>query len=173
MTSVTEVVRLRAPLTPVMVSTKLPVGVVAAVVTVNVEEFAVAGFGLKVPVAPAGNPLTLKVTPPVNPPKREMFAVYDVLPPRMTVWEAGVAERPKSGTGAALTTRETEVVCVRLPLVPVIVTEKLPVGVPAPVLTDIVAEPVAGFGLKLARSEEHTSELQSRPHLVCRLLRDK
>ena len=49
-----------------------------------------------------------------------------------------------------MTTRETEVVCVRLPLVPVIVTEKLPVGVPAPVLTVIVAVPVAGFGLKLA-----------------------
>src|SRR5690554_7165272 len=26
---------------------------------------------------------------------------------------------------------------------------------------------------KLARSEEHTSELQSRPHLVCRLLLEK
>src|SRR6266849_6998415 len=133
-----------------MVSTKLPVGVVAAVVTVNVEEFAVAGFGLKAPVAPAGNPLTLKVTPPVNPPKREMFAVYVVLPPRMTVWEAGVAERLKSGTAAALTTRETEVVCVRLPLVPVIVTGKLPVEVVAPALTVIVAESVAGVGLKLA-----------------------
>src|SRR5690554_7677986 len=29
---------------------------------------------------------------------------------------------------------------------------------------------VTGFG---ARSEEHTSELQSRPHLVCRLLLEK
>src|SRR3989442_6343029 len=27
--------------------------------------------------------------------------------------------------------------------------------------------------LNLARSEEHTSELQSRPHLVCRLLLEK
>src|SRR3989442_12018354 len=27
--------------------------------------------------------------------------------------------------------------------------------------------------LPLARSEEHTSELQSRPHLVCRLLLEK
>src|SRR5690554_7631545 len=26
------------------------------------------------------------------------------------------------------------------------------------------------FGAELVRSEEHTSELQSRPHLVCRLL---
>src|SRR3989442_10469017 len=30
-----------------------------------------------------------------------------------------------------------------------------------------------GFGLSAARSEEHTSELQSRPHLVCRLLLEK
>src|SRR3989442_8212258 len=30
-------------------------------------------------------------------------------------------------------------------------------------------QPAAG----LARSEEHTSELQSRPHLVCRLLLEK
>src|SRR6266498_4349344 len=31
-------------------------------------------------------------------------------------------------------------------------------------------DPVA---VRLARSEEHTSELQSRPHLVCRLLLEK
>src|SRR5690554_2816043 len=30
-----------------------------------------------------------------------------------------------------------------------------------------------GAGEQLARSEEHTSELQSRPHLVCRLLLEK
>src|SRR3989442_11742126 len=29
------------------------------------------------------------------------------------------------------------------------------------------------YALKVARSEEHTSELQSRPHLVCRLLLEK
>src|SRR5436305_9814490 len=29
------------------------------------------------------------------------------------------------------------------------------------------------FGIVAARSEEHTSELQSRPHLVCRLLLEK
>src|SRR5215813_30892 len=28
-------------------------------------------------------------------------------------------------------------------------------------------------GLAISRSEEHTSELQSRPHLVCRLLLEK
>src|SRR3989442_7679848 len=29
------------------------------------------------------------------------------------------------------------------------------------------------LGIRMARSEEHTSELQSRPHLVCRLLLEK
>src|SRR6266498_4904217 len=40
---------------------------------------------------------------------------------------------------------------------------------------DTVIVPVAGyFGDRFARrSEEHTSELQSRPHLVCRLLLEK
>src|SRR5687768_17760917 len=32
---------------------------------------------------------------------------------------------------------------------------------------------LAGEGTKLSRSEEHTSELQSRLHLVCRLLLEK
>src|SRR3989442_7534567 len=31
----------------------------------------------------------------------------------------------------------------------------------------------AGLSLPVSRSEEHTSELQSRPHLVCRLLLEK
>ena len=34
--------------------------------------------------------------------------------------------------------------------------------------------PAAGeYGIETLRSEEHTSELQSRPHLVCRLLLEK
>src|SRR5690554_7335152 len=32
---------------------------------------------------------------------------------------------------------------------------------------------IAGMFFTMARSEEHTSELQSRPHLVCRLLLEK
>src|SRR5690554_7759325 len=36
-----------------------------------------------------------------------------------------------------------------------------------------LAAPFAPFTGDLARSEEHTSELQSRPHLVCRLLLEK
>src|SRR3989442_2304728 len=35
-----------------------------------------------------------------------------------------------------------------------------------------IGDPVRAFN-GLSRSEEHTSELQSRPHLVCRLLLEK
>src|SRR3989442_3400551 len=37
----------------------------------------------------------------------------------------------------------------------------------------IDVDPRRGKGLGRIRSEEHTSELQSRPHLVCRLLLEK
>src|SRR5690554_7769840 len=37
----------------------------------------------------------------------------------------------------------------------------------------MVVEAIPGLNLSLLRSEEHTSELQSRPHLVCRLLLEK
>jgi hypothetical protein len=45
---------------------KVPVGVVATVVTERVDD-AVAGFGLKLPLAPLGSPLTLKLTWPLKP----------------------------------------------------------------------------------------------------------
>src|SRR3989442_12277144 len=38
------------------------------------------------------------------------------------------------------------------------------------VLEPIVVKRLTATGLRFGRSEEHTSELQSRPHLVCRLL---
>src|SRR3712207_8062338 len=43
-----------------------------------------------------------------------------------------------------------------------------------PECTDFPNSPLAGpFHIPLARSEEHTSELQSRQYLVCRLLLEK
>jgi hypothetical protein len=56
----------REPLTPVMTSGYVPPGVLAVVATVNTED-PVVGFGANVPLAPVGNPLTLKLTAPVNP----------------------------------------------------------------------------------------------------------
>src|SRR5687768_18064603 len=43
----------------------------------------------------------------------------------------------------------------------------------APPPPDIVAAPPPPKGFQVLRSEEHTSELQSRLHLVCRLLLEK
>src|SRR5437879_11383925 len=77
--------------------------------TVIVEE-AVAGLGLKLAVAPLGNPLTVKVTAAAKPPEGVMLTPYVVPVPCTTVWEAGVAERLKSGTGAGLTAKVTDVV---------------------------------------------------------------
>jgi hypothetical protein len=74
-TSVAETVRVMVPLVPVMVIEKLPVGVVAVVLTVIVVELPVAGFGLKVAVALLGIPLALKLTDPVNPPIEVIFTV--------------------------------------------------------------------------------------------------
>jgi hypothetical protein len=63
---VTVVVWVRLPLVPVIVSVEVAVGVLAAVLTFNVEELPV-GLGLKLAVAPVGRPLTLNVTWPPNP----------------------------------------------------------------------------------------------------------
>src|SRR5687768_18234669 len=49
---------------------------------------------------------------------------------------------------------------------------ELPVG-SVDVAVDKSGIPLAGRGADLIRSEEHTSELQSRLHLVCRLLLEK
>ncbi len=68
-TIVTLAVWLREPLAPVMVRVGLPVGVVPAVVTVIVvDPEPVTDGGLKVALAPAGNPVALKLVVPVNPP---------------------------------------------------------------------------------------------------------
>src|SRR2546429_1690848 len=40
-------------------------------------------------------------------------------------------------------------------------------------LVGVAVDQVAGRGVEADRSEEHTSELQSRLHLVCRLLLEK
>ena len=45
------------------------------VVTVRAEDAPVAGFGVKVPFAPAGRPLLDRDTDPVNPPVAVMFSV--------------------------------------------------------------------------------------------------
>ena len=65
-TSVAVVVCVKLPLAPVIVSVYVPTGVLVLVVTESVDEV-VAGFGVKLPVAPAGRPLAVNATWPVNP----------------------------------------------------------------------------------------------------------
>ncbi len=74
-----------------------------------------------------------------------------MLDPRVTVCEPGLAEMLKSPLAAALTTSVTVVECVRLPLVPVIVSVYVPAGVVEAVETDKVEfpEPATEVGLKL------------------------
>ena len=90
------------------------------VVTENVDEV-VAGFGVKLLVAPAGNPLTVNVTWPVNPLIGVIVTVYVVETPGVTGRLDGDAPTVKSG--GAVTTSVTVVVRVKLPLTPVIVSE--------------------------------------------------
>lgn len=68
------------------------------------------------------------------------------------LWEAGVAESEKFGVAAAFTISDTEVECTRVLLVPVIVSEKVPVVVVVVVVTVMVdvPEPATEAGLKLA-----------------------
>ena len=108
---------LRLPLVPVIVSVKVPRVVVLSVLTVSVA-VAEVGFGLNVAVAPLGRPLTLSVTAWLKLPEGVTVTPNVVLDPRLTVREAGEADREKSG---ACTIRVTVVVCVRVPLAPVMV----------------------------------------------------
>ena len=62
----------------------------------------VAGFGLKLAVTPAGNPLAVKETPAVKPPVRVIVIVLVPLAPRLIVKLAGFAESVKSGVGTSL-----------------------------------------------------------------------
>ncbi len=75
-TKVTVAVWVRLPLVPVIVKVELPVGVVAAVVMVMVDDpELVTDDGLKLTVVPDGNPVALKLTVPLNPPDGVTVAV--------------------------------------------------------------------------------------------------
>jgi hypothetical protein len=58
----------------------------------------VTDAGLNDGVTPAGNPVTVNDTTPLNPEPPVTVAVYPALPPCVIVCDAGVAESPKSGT---------------------------------------------------------------------------
>ena len=97
-----------------------------------------------------GSPLKLNATVPVKPLTAPTVIVYEPCDLRATVLEDGFAVREKSGCAA--TTKLTDVVCVKFPLVAVMVSGYVLNGVEAEVLTAIVEVPDPGTeaGLKLA-----------------------
>ena len=100
--NVTVAVWLNAPLVPVIVSVESSAGVPDPVVIVSVELApGVIDDGLNVGVAPAGSPLTLKLTAPLNPFAALRLSTYDVLEPDAIVCVDGEVRIVKSGLGAS------------------------------------------------------------------------
>lgn len=121
------------------------------VVTVIVEEFPEVGFGLKVAVAAAGRPVTVKVKVSVKPEFRAILTVKLVLAPAETVCEEGVVDRLKGGGTVklvALVAVPSSVVTVMGPVVTaagtVVVTipEEFTVNVAAAPLNETAVAPV-------------------------------
>jgi len=101
-TKLTVVLCVSAPLVPVIVNVDVPTGVLPLVVTVNVElPVPVTVAGEKLAVAPAGSPLALSVTAPVNPFSAPILVVYVVALPTITVRVVGFADMVKSGVVTA------------------------------------------------------------------------
>ena len=108
--------------------------------------------GVKRAVAPAGSPLTLRATVPVNPFSEMTLAVYEALWPGSTELTMGVTEPVKSAVELISNSRLPP--CERLPLVPVIVRMYAPdwlvVG-DTTVRIELPEPPVTTGGLKLTK----------------------
>jgi hypothetical protein len=141
----------KPPLTPVIVTVACPVVAVFDAAKVRALAFPVVEAGLKLAVTPAGNPLALNATLPVNPPVRVIVIVLIPLAPRSIVKLVGFATSEKSGVGCWTTVRVIVVVCVNPPPVPVMVTVAGPsVAVAEAVKVTVLLVPVVDAGLKLA-----------------------
>src|ERR1019366_4457064 len=165
---VTLALWVKLPLVPVIVSVDVPSGVVELVVTVSVEvPEPVTVAGEELAVAPAGSPLALSVTTPLNPFSAPMLVVKVVAFPTTTVCELGVAVRLKFGGGwVAATVKLTLAVWVKLPLVPVIVS----VDVPEPVTVAGEKLAVAPAGNPLALSVTAPLKPSTAPMLVVKVV---
>ena len=90
------------PLVPVTVTLTVPVAAVLEAVKVSVL-LPVVEVGLKLAVTPAGKPLALRATLPVNPPEGVTVTVLLPLPPCATDTVAGLADKEKSGVCTTVT----------------------------------------------------------------------
>src|SRR3712207_8672612 len=98
-----------------------------------------------------------------RPPRSTLFPYTDALP----IWVAAL----RAGGGAL---RRITLLRSRLrAATPVARAVRLPISAPTPVRRVVRVVSSLGRGRVHGRSEEHTSELQSRQYLVCRLLLEK
>src|SRR5438093_488705 len=98
-----------------------------------------SGLTLNAAVAPAGCPLTVRLTLPAKPLIAAVVTVYSAVSPANTPAACGVTVRPKSWVLS--TTRLTVAVGVIPPPAALMVSGQVPAGVPADVATVRVAEP--------------------------------
>jgi hypothetical protein len=139
----------KLPEVPVMVTVIAPV--VAALLAVSVKALvAVVGFALKEAVTPLGRPDADKVTLPLKPFCGVTVIVLVPTVPCVIVKLLGDAERAKFPAGAGLTVRAIAAVFDKLPDVPVMVTEAVPVVAVLLAVSVNVLVVVAGFALKEA-----------------------
>jgi len=96
----TDVVCVKLPDTPVIVTLAVPMVAVALAVKVKVVEV-VEGFGLNAAVTPVGKPVAEKVTLPVKPfSGATVIVLVPPAPPCVTVTLEGAAEIVKFGVSA-------------------------------------------------------------------------
>jgi len=162
-----EAVCVKLPEVPVMVTVTVPVVAVLLAVSVKVL-VAVAGFGLKDAVTPLAKPEADKLTLPLKPFCGVIVMVLVPLAPCVMVKPLGEAESVKFGVGTGFTVRETVVVLVRLPEVPVMVTVAVPVVAVVLAVSVKVLVLVALLGLKdaftpLGRPEADRLTLPLKP----------
>src|SRR6266849_6404792 len=152
---------------PVMVTVTVPVVAVLLAVSVKVL-VAVAGFGLKDAVTPLGKPEAAKLTLPLKPFCGVTVIVLVPLAPCVMVKLLGEAESVKFAVGTGFTVRETVVLLVKLPEVPVMVTVAVPVVAVLLAVSVKVLVLVVLLGLKdaltpLGRPEDDRLTLPLKP----------
>src|SRR5206468_1289403 len=104
-TSETPVVCVAADEEPLIVSANVPVTAASVVATVRVEvPPARTDGGANAPVAPEGNPVTVRFTVWAEPEVTCVLTVYVVLEPATIVWLAGAALMEKSSGAVVVAT---------------------------------------------------------------------
>src|ERR1700685_4820048 len=142
--SASLVVAVKLPEVPVIVTVADPV--VAVLLAVRVSTLVpVVGLVPNAAVTPLGRPDAASVTLPVNPFLSVTVIVLVPLLPWVTDRLLGESESVKLAVAVAFTVRETVVVAVRLPEVPVIVTVEVPVVAVELAVSVSTLVPLVGF----------------------------